>query len=161
LILVGYSYGGTTALDLANKLKRRGVTVDMLVTIDPATLGSNPTDMIPSAASSPFVPNNVKFAINYFETRSDRSPAATALGIDLGISGFPLIPEGTPTVVYNIFDQTTQHQDMDETWRPDAVTQIADFLINSAEPKELEKAALDAKQGKPTEFDSVERLVGQ
>lgn len=54
LVLIGFSYGADDALWVADELQKRGLAVDLLITIDPVT--------------PPPVPANVVACFNYFET---------------------------------------------------------------------------------------------
>jgi pimeloyl-ACP methyl ester carboxylesterase len=56
LILIGFSYGADDALRVADELQKRGLAVDLLVTIDPVT--------------PPAVPANVVTCLNFYETHS-------------------------------------------------------------------------------------------
>jgi RHS repeat-associated protein len=65
LVIYGYSYGGDPAIELAEKLKADGITVDLLVTVD-ATDGP----MRNSTVSSE-IPDNVTTNINLYQTDND------------------------------------------------------------------------------------------
>jgi len=73
LVLIGFSYGADDAVQLAAKLDRAGIAVDLLLTIDPVT--------------PPAVPANVKACRNYYESNGvwDLFP---------WLRGIPLQPAG-------------------------------------------------------------------
>ncbi len=54
LVLIGFSYGADDAVQVAEKLDRAGIGVDLLLTIDPVT--------------PPAVPGNVKLCLNYYQS---------------------------------------------------------------------------------------------
>jgi pimeloyl-ACP methyl ester carboxylesterase len=54
LVLIGHSYGADDAIRIARELKRRNVRVDLLVTLDPVT--------------PPTVPSNVQRCVNLYES---------------------------------------------------------------------------------------------
>lgn len=156
LILVGYSYGGAHSLDLARQLDKLGIKVDFLATLDPASLGSSPESLLPAVDFDATVAPNVGIAVNYYQTSPDPGPDGSRA--KLGISGAPLTATpGARTVVFNILDPSTGHQEMDEKWRPDAVTQISEFLRTGVEPKEL---VTGASTGSSEDYPRIERHTG-
>lgn len=54
LVLIGFSYGADDALRIADEMNRRGLAVNLLITIDPVT--------------PPAVPQNVVSCFNFFQT---------------------------------------------------------------------------------------------
>jgi hypothetical protein len=69
LILIGFSYGADDAVQIAGKLDRAGIRVDLLLTIDPVT--------------PPPVPSNVLACHNYYESNG-------ALDLFPWLRGIPL-----------------------------------------------------------------------
>lgn len=53
LVLIGHSYGADNVVRVARALEKKGVSVDLMVTLDPTT--------------PPSVPKNVKLAYNYYQ----------------------------------------------------------------------------------------------
>lgn len=62
LIVYGYSYGGDFAVELAGKLKEKGIQVDLLITVDASDgfLGNSTVNSI--------IPDNVKVNLNIYQT---------------------------------------------------------------------------------------------
>lgn len=62
VILYGYSYGGDFAVELAGALKKEGISVDLLVTVDAS---DGPAENI---TVDDVIPDNVKNALNFYQT---------------------------------------------------------------------------------------------
>lgn len=63
LVIYGYSYGGDFAVELAKELKKEGITVDLLVTVDASDGPLNNTTV------DDVVPDNVGVAVNFFQSK--------------------------------------------------------------------------------------------
>jgi RHS repeat-associated protein len=61
VVLYGYSYGGDFAVELAEALKKEGISVDLLITVDAS---DGPAQ---NATVNDVIPDNVKNAINFFQ----------------------------------------------------------------------------------------------
>ena len=61
VVLYGYSYGGVIALKVSRELEKKGIMVDLLVTVDVAN--GNQSDKVDRN-----IPNNVKKNVNYYQT---------------------------------------------------------------------------------------------
>jgi pimeloyl-ACP methyl ester carboxylesterase len=72
LVLIGFSYGADNAVQIAAKLRRAGIGVDLLLTIDPVT--------------PPPVPGNVRMCRNYYQSNGP-------LDLFPWLRGIPLQPE--------------------------------------------------------------------
>lgn len=83
--IVGYSYGGGRALEIANELEEEGMTVDTLITIDPfqRTIGDS-DDMSPTEALSYGVNINFYQTDRQFATRSMGQPKGNMLNLNVG-----------------------------------------------------------------------------
>jgi len=154
LIIMGYSRGGAAALSIAERLDAEGTEVDLLVTIDPALPGSGP-GVIPSIVEDS-VPDNVRTAVNYYQLEADTQDGETPSLRVLDIAGGPLEPaDSSTTAVFNIMDPTTSHQQMDEVWRPDAITQISSVLDGQEVPDELKAGAA---VGNSKDYPNIQQL---
>ena len=68
VIIIGYSRGAVSAIQLAQRLEKENITVDLLVTLDPVLIfPGTETEILAS------VPKNVKRAVNYYETSGRRA----------------------------------------------------------------------------------------
>ncbi|HET8686793.1 MAG TPA: RHS repeat-associated core domain-containing protein, partial [Methanosarcina sp.] len=61
VVLYGYSYGGDFAVELAEALKKEGISVDLLITVDAS---DGPAQ---NATVNDVIPDNVKNAVNFFQ----------------------------------------------------------------------------------------------
>lgn len=64
VILYGYSYGGDFAVELADALKKEGITVNLLITVDAS---DGPAQ---NSTVNDVIPDNVKNAANFFQKRN-------------------------------------------------------------------------------------------
>lgn len=78
LVLIGFSYGADDVLRVAEQLKSRGPTFDLVITLDPVT--------------PPPVPSNVRACYNFFQTNG-------VWDVFPWLRGIPLTSSGAGTVV--------------------------------------------------------------
>jgi RHS repeat-associated protein len=71
LILYGYSYGGDFAVELANALKKEGISVDLLITVD-ASDGP-----LQNSTVDDEIPDNVKDAVNIYQTNNSQESSGS------------------------------------------------------------------------------------
>lgn len=76
LIIYGYSYGGDFAVELAEKLKEKGIQVDLLITVDASDgpLGNSTVNNI--------IPENVKANLNIYQTDDSGASSGTQKSSD-------------------------------------------------------------------------------
>ena len=74
VVLYGYSYGGDFAVELAESLKKEGIAVDLLVTVDAS---DGPAQ---NATVNDVIPDNVKNAINFFQNDKSGLPSGSQHG---------------------------------------------------------------------------------
>lgn len=74
VVIYGYSYGGDFAVEIAEALKKEGIGVDLLVTVDAAD-GSGPNLTVDD-----IIPDNVKNAVNFYQTDPTGSPSSSQKG---------------------------------------------------------------------------------
>ena len=129
LIIYGYSYGGDFAVELTAKLKEKGITVDLLITVD-ASDGPLQNSTVDTE-----VPDNVKVNRNIYQTDdsgtsgSSRSTGSSSSGTsgssssDSGTSNSPgsnggpntaADPSKTKVNNYNVTGNGTTHGNIDE-----------------------------------------------
>jgi RHS repeat-associated protein len=74
VVIYGYSYGGDFAVELAEALKKEGIGVDLLITIDAAD-GTGP-----NLSVNDVIPDNVKNVVNFYQTDPTGSPSSSQKG---------------------------------------------------------------------------------
>jgi len=105
VIIYGYSYGGDNAVSLAESVKKSGITINLLVTIDSS---DGPLRGITVDTS---IPDNVETAVNFFQTvasgniskylprngdnnNSSEDSSTDGTSNSPGSRGFPITSEG-------------------------------------------------------------------
>lgn len=116
IIIYGYSWGGDTAIELADDLADENIDVDLLVTID-AALG--PFSLDPGVRDI-FISTNVRVNVNHYTT----TPHSGMLS-----QGLPTFPkDASKTMVINVKHTGPSHGEMDEKTKDDSVSQIVGAL---------------------------------
>ncbi|MCP4605255.1 MAG: hypothetical protein GY847_32850 [Proteobacteria bacterium] len=107
VVLYGYSWGGDTAIELAQTLEAKGIAVEMLVTVDPALGPASST-----SARDFIIPENVKTNVNYYTTTPESSVMSQG--------GKNFAKDPSKTNVANIEFTGPTHAEMDERTAPGA-----------------------------------------
>ena len=128
VVIYGYSRGGVAALEVAEWLEKKGIDIDLLITVDVA-------DGPASSLKSRKVPDNVKENVNFFQ----RTPSFPLLsrgdknlrkdGSETGITNINL--EGTTFTNKNGEIENVGHGNIDEATQNESIE-----LINSSISKE-------------------------
>lgn len=154
LIVYGYSRGGDTAVDLAQKLKESGTRIDLLFTVDAAYgLFSNSPGYSPVDRN---IPSNVDVNINFYQEHYSGSSSSSELGGKSGVGssqkggnshsdsgssnlmgsrGGPNTAEASETRVYNIKRNNSDHGTIIENTKNNVIEIAKDFLGSSTSGK--------------------------
>ena len=89
VVIYGYSYGGDFAVELAQSLKKEGIEVDLLVTVD-ASDGP-----IGNVTVNDVIPDNVKNAVNFFQNNKSGLPSGSQHGNESSKKGGKSLKKGT------------------------------------------------------------------
>ena len=143
VILYGYSYGGDFAVELAEKLKGDGITVNLLITVD-ASDGPAQNSTVNTT-----IPDNVEFNRNIYQTEdsgvssSSRSTGSSSSGSsgssssNSGSSDSPGSNGGPNTAAnsskttvknYNVTGNGVTHGNIDEKNLKNNITTIKNFM---------------------------------
>lgn len=98
VVVIGHSWGGSAAVELAHKLNKRKRPIDLLITIDSVP--------IPGSLKTSKIPPNVAFCCHYYQTRdvwrSYRKSYRDSVENDPNVQNvrveFPLLPSPLPHI---------------------------------------------------------------
>jgi RHS repeat-associated protein len=157
LIIYGYSYGGDFAVELSAKLKEKGITVDLLITVD-ASDGPLQNSTVDTQ-----IPDNVKFNRNVYQTEdsgtsgSSRSTGSSSSGTsgssssDSGTSNSPgsnggpntaSDPSKTTVKNHNLTGNGVTHGNIDEKVLKNNSKTISNFMSPAPPPAQQNKPNL-------------------
>jgi len=113
VVIYGYSYGGANSSRLIQLLKKEGIPVDLLITVDAAKgFWNDETDRV--------IDDNVKLNVNYYQEEKE--------GFTGSRGGENRHASGNPDRVRNIKVENTSHGGIPNAVRPNVINDIKDAL---------------------------------